>query len=94
MSEPQKEDQKDRPAFKDHERRGHHRGLSPQERARTIITNCVHPDYKSLMQEYYERAKRECCAANMGHEPHMLFKVFKMQQNLAENGTMKIANWN
>jgi acetyl-CoA hydrolase len=46
------------------------------------------------MQEYYERAKRECCAANMGHEPHMLFKVFKMQQNLAENGTMKIANWN
>jgi len=23
----------------------------------------------------------------------MLFKVFKMQQHLAEHGTMKISNW-
>ena len=70
------------------------RGLSPQERAKTIISKCVHPDYKPLMQEYYERAKRECCELNVGHEPHLLFKVFKMQQHLAEKGTMKIDNWN
>ncbi|MBU5636251.1 acetyl-CoA hydrolase [Geomonas sp. Red69] len=70
------------------------RGLSPRERAKTIINNCVHPDYKPLMQEYYERAKRECCELNVGHEPHLLFKVFKMQQHLAEKGTMKIDNWN
>ena len=24
----------------------------------------------------------------------MLFKAFKMQQSLAENGTMKISDWN
>lgn len=69
------------------------RGLSPRERAQVIITKCVHPDYKPIMQEYFERAQRECCALNVGHEPHLLFKVFKMQQSLAEQGTMKIANW-
>jgi len=30
----------------------------------------------------------------VGHEPQLLQKVFKMQANLAENGTMKIDNWN
>jgi len=29
----------------------------------------------------------------MGHEPHLLFKAFKMHQNLAEKGTMKIDSW-
>lgn len=69
------------------------RGLCPRERAQVIIDKCVHPDYKPIMQEYYDRAKRECFELNVGHEPHMLFKVFKMQQSLAEKGTMKIANW-
>ena len=70
------------------------RGLCPRERARTIIEKCVHPDFKPIMAEYYERAEKECCERGVGHEPHMLFKVFKMQQSLAEQGTMKIANWN
>src|SRR5512138_2695659 len=70
------------------------RGLCPRERAREIISKCVHPDYKPIMQEYLERAEKECFEVGIGHEPHMLFKVFKMQQNLAENGTMKIAGWN
>jgi len=69
------------------------RGLCPRERAREIIAKCVHSDYRPIMQEYYERAERECFEKNIGHEPHMLFKVFKMQQHLAEAGTMKIANW-
>jgi len=70
------------------------RGLCPRERAREIIAKCVHPDYKPIMQEYLERAEKECFEDGIGHEPHMLFKVFKMQQNLAEKGTMKIADWN
>ena len=69
------------------------RGLSPRERAKEIITKCVHPDYRPIMQEYFERSRRECCEKGIGHEPHMLFKVFKMQQHLAEHGTMKISNW-
>ncbi|MCM2359757.1 MAG: acetyl-CoA hydrolase [Geobacteraceae bacterium] len=70
------------------------RGLCPRERARMIIDKCVHPDYQPIMQEYYDRAERECFEVNVGHEPHMLFKVFKMQQHLAEQGTMKISSWN
>lgn len=69
------------------------RGLSPRERAKEIITKCVHPEYRPIMQEYFERSRRECCEQGIGHEPHMLFKVFKMQQHLAERGTMKISNW-
>jgi len=70
------------------------RGLCPRERAREIINKCVHPDYKPIMEEYLERAEKECFEQGIGHEPHMLYKVFKMQQNLAENGTMKISDWN
>ena len=70
------------------------RGLAPKERAQRIIDKCAHPDYKPILQEYFSRASRECIARGSGHEPHMLYKVFNMQRNLEENGTMKIANWN
>lgn len=69
------------------------RGLCPRDRAQTIIKNCVHPDYRPIMQEYLDRATRECMALGYGHEPHMLFKAFRMQENLATKGTMKISNW-
>ena len=32
------------------------RGLSPKQRARLIIENCAHPDYRPQLREYYERA--------------------------------------
>jgi acetyl-CoA hydrolase len=70
------------------------RGLAPRERAQKIIDKCVHPDYKPILQEYFSRATRECLERGCGHEPHMLYKVFNMQKNLDENGTMKITNWN
>jgi acetyl-CoA hydrolase len=38
-------------------------------------------------------AQKECLARKAGHEPQLLDRVFKMQVNLAKNGTMKIANW-
>jgi acetyl-CoA hydrolase len=69
------------------------RGLCPRERAREIISKCAHPDYRPILTEYYERAEKDCCARGVGHEPHMLFKVFKMQEYLATNGTMKIKSW-
>lgn len=70
------------------------RGLAPKARAQKIIDNCVHPEYQPILQEYFDRASRECLARGSGHEPHMLYKVFNMQRNLEENGTMKIADWN
>jgi succinyl-CoA:acetate CoA-transferase len=33
------------------------RGLSPKQRAETIIENCVHPDYRSALADYFRRAK-------------------------------------
>lgn len=69
------------------------RGLCPKERAQVIIDKCAHPDYQPILQDYFDRATREGLARGAGHEPHMLFKVFNMQKNLAEYGTMKIDNW-
>ena len=69
------------------------RGLSPRERARVIIDKCAHPDYKPILQDYFDRAEFECLRKGMGHEPHMLFKAFNMHKNFAEKGTMKIDSW-
>jgi acetyl-CoA hydrolase len=69
------------------------RGLCPRERAQKIIDKCVHPDYRPIIQDYFDRATREGLAKGAAHEPHMLYKVFRMQQNLEEKGTMKIDSW-
>ncbi len=69
------------------------RGLAPRDRAHCIINNCVHPDYKDIMNEYFDMAERECIRRGVGHEPQLWDRVFKMQLNLAQNGTMKIKNW-
>lgn len=69
------------------------RGLCPRERAREIINKCAHPDYQPILTEYYERSEKECFARGTGHQPHMLFKVFKMQESLMNTGTMKIDSW-
>lgn len=69
------------------------RGLSPKERARTIIEKCAHPDYKPILKEYFDRSLRECLASNSAHQPHMLYKAFNMHRHLDENGTMKLPNW-
>src|SRR5664279_5061870 len=34
------------------------RGLSPTQRAKLIIENCSHPDYKAALQDYSNRATR------------------------------------
>ena len=69
------------------------RGLAPRDRAHAIINNCVHPDYKDILNEYYDMAEKECIARGVGHEPQLWDRVFKMQLNNAQNGTMKIKNW-
>ncbi len=69
------------------------RGLCPSDRAQRIIDCCAHPDYRPILQDYFDQATRECLAKGCGHEPHMLDRVFRMQQHLAEHGTMKIASW-
>jgi acetyl-CoA hydrolase len=69
------------------------RGLCPRDRAQLIIDRCAHPDYRPILQDYFDRASSYCLSRGCGHEPHMLDKVFRMQQHLAEHGTMKIESW-
>ncbi|KAE9398209.1 acyl-CoA carboxylate CoA-transferase [Gymnopus androsaceus JB14] len=69
------------------------RGLSPRERAKLIIAKCAHPDYKDLLNEYYDRALHECMKRGAGHEPHMLRNAFKFHTNFMEHGHMKVKNW-
>lgn len=59
------------------------RGLSPREKAREIIANCAHPDYREALWVYYEEGCRRG-----GHTPHLLEKAFRFHQNFADFGHM------
>ncbi|KND04329.1 acetyl-CoA hydrolase [Spizellomyces punctatus DAOM BR117] len=69
------------------------RGLSPRERAKLIIEQCAHPDYKDVLMDYFKQATKECFAKGAGHEPHMLRNVFRMHLGLEKEGTMKGHGW-
>ncbi|WP_343598108.1 acetyl-CoA hydrolase/transferase family protein [Acinetobacter sp.] len=59
------------------------RGLAPRERARVIIDNCAHPDYKDALNDYFDRA----CAKG-GHTPHLLKEAVEWHTNFEETGKM------
>ncbi|MDF0733564.1 acetyl-CoA hydrolase/transferase family protein [Pseudomonas entomophila] len=61
------------------------RGLAPRERARVIIDNCVHPDYRAALSDYFERA----CQRG-GHTPHILREALSWHENLEETGRMLV----
>jgi acetyl-CoA hydrolase len=69
------------------------RGLAPKDRAKLIIEKCAHPEYKPILTEYLEMATADCIKRKVGHEPQLWDRALKMQLNLAQNGTMKIKNW-
>ncbi len=62
------------------------RGLSPRQRAKVIIENCAHPDYKPMLMDYYERALKETKSA---HTPHILSEALSWHERFQETGTMK-----
>ena len=49
------------------------RGLSPKKRARVIIDNCAHPNFKEALNEYFERALKY---SHGRHTPHILDEAF------------------
>ncbi|MCC6700584.1 MAG: propionyl-CoA--succinate CoA transferase, partial [Fluviicola sp.] len=61
------------------------RGLAPIERAQLIIENCLHPDYKKQLLDYFERAKLKG-----GQTPHLLTEAFNWHIQLEEKGTMQL----
>lgn len=69
------------------------RGLAPRERAREIINNCAHPDYRDLLTDYLQRSEHYAQKHGCLHEPHMLKNAHKFHTNLIEKGTMKVDAW-
>ena len=62
------------------------RGKSPVERAKTIIENCAHPDYKQLLWDYLKMSSK-------GQTPHNLGMALGMHQALAKKGDMRLTDW-
>jgi succinate CoA transferase len=62
------------------------RGKSPIQRARVIIDNCVHPDYRPLLNEYLEKGIK-------GQTPQDLKSCFAFHLELAKSGDMRNVKW-
>ncbi len=60
------------------------RGKCPYDRARCIIENCAHPDYKQLLWDYLKLSEGKSC-----HTPMSLQNAFKMHIAFAETGDMR-----
>jgi acetyl-CoA hydrolase/succinyl-CoA:acetate CoA-transferase len=63
------------------------RGLAPVARARRIIDQCAHPDYRPLLTEYLEYGLRHAPAR---HTPHVLDRAFEFHIRFRETGTMRV----
>ena len=62
------------------------RGKSPMERAKAIIENCAHPDYKNLLWDYLK-------IADKGHSSHKLSAAFAMHDTFLREGDMKLTDF-
>ena len=62
------------------------RNLAPSQKAKAIIENCVHPDYKQFLWDYLKIAKK-------GHIPHSLKAAFAMHNAFEDNGDMRLADF-
>ncbi|HVV71004.1 MAG TPA: acetyl-CoA hydrolase/transferase C-terminal domain-containing protein, partial [Verrucomicrobiae bacterium] len=62
------------------------RGHSPAERARLIIDNCAHPDYRPLLREYLS-------LGGAGHSLQTLGAAFGMHLAFSRQGDMRRVNW-
>ncbi len=62
------------------------RGRAPSERARLIIENCAHPDYRPLLLEYVKRG-------GVGHSLQSLGDAFRMHLAFGQSGDMRQVKW-
>ncbi len=58
----------------------------PGDRARTIIQNCAHPDYRGILRDY-------AALAGQAHSPQTLKAAFGLHQTYAKTGDMRQVNW-
>jgi len=62
------------------------RGLSPKQRARTIISNCSHPDYRDALADYYGRAQS---GAYGQQTPVLLDEALSWHSRFVRTGSMR-----
>lgn len=62
------------------------RGKDPAERAREIINNCAHPDFREELSGYSHDVSG-------GHTPQTLNRAFAMHQRFLETGSMHGVEW-
>ena len=62
------------------------RGKGPDERARLLIENCAHPDYRNLLWDYLKITKN-------GHVSHNVAAALGMHAAFEREGDMKCTDW-
>ncbi len=62
------------------------RGLAPAERARVVIDNCAHPDFRPALHDYFERAQRDSFGL---HTPHLLDESLSWHHRFVRTATMR-----
>jgi succinyl-CoA:acetate CoA-transferase len=53
---------------------------------RRAIANCVHPDYRDALQDYFDRALQHSYGK---HTPHLLPEALSWRQRWFDTGSMK-----
>jgi succinyl-CoA:acetate CoA-transferase len=62
------------------------RGLSPRQRAKLVIEQCAHPDFRPVLRDYLERAERLSFGK---HTPHLLSESFNWHNRYLRCGRMR-----
>ena len=62
------------------------RGHSPRQRARLVIQSCAHPDFRPMLEDYFERALRDSYGK---HSPSLLNEALSWHQRFIETGSMR-----
>ena len=61
------------------------RGLAPRRRAQVVIDRCAHPDYRPMLQDYFDRAH----AGAWGRQtPHLLSEALSWHERFMATGSM------
>jgi len=61
------------------------RGLCPRKRAKVIIENCSHPDFRPALQDYFNRAEKLSAGK---HTPHLLDESLSWHTRFMRTGSM------
>ena len=62
------------------------RGKGPLRRAKEIIENCAHPDYRPMLREYLKLAEK-------GHEPQSMRAALAMHDTFLKKGDMRLTDF-